>query len=131
METKNPCAFFFCQKQNQEEKYMSIYQEEMMRKLPRLGCTGTLDENTGSLTIRYNGVYLCQQLVDGTLLYEDLIDNLNKDDDKNPDPPDLSDIKEKLDDYIKDERGCLFNINTGVYKQLSLNEEKHTHNQQR
>ena len=33
----------------------------------------------------------------------DLIDNLNKDDDKNPDPPDLSDIKEKLDDYIKDE----------------------------
>ena len=48
---------------------MSIYQEEMMRKLPSLGCTGTLDEDTGSLTIRYNGVYLGRQLVDGTLLY--------------------------------------------------------------
>ena len=23
---------------------MSIYQEQMMRKLPKLGCTGTLDE---------------------------------------------------------------------------------------
>lgn len=50
---------------------MSIYQEEMMRKLPRFGCTGTLNENTGSLTIRYNGVYLGRQLADGTLLYTD------------------------------------------------------------
>ena len=48
---------------------MSIYQEEMMRKLPKLGCTGTLDEATGTLSIRQNGVFLCQQLVDGTLLY--------------------------------------------------------------
>ena len=50
---------------------MSIYQEEMMRKLPKLGCTGTLDEATGTLSIRQNGVFLCQQLVDGTLLYTD------------------------------------------------------------
>ena len=48
---------------------MSIYQEEMMRKLPELGCTGTLDEATGMLSIRQNGISLCQQLVDGTLLY--------------------------------------------------------------
>ena len=48
---------------------MSIYQEEMMRKLPKLGCTGTLDAETESLPIRQNGIFLCQQLVDGTLLY--------------------------------------------------------------
>ena len=42
---------------------MSIYQEEMMRKLPKLGCTGTLDEATGTLSIRQNGVFLCQQIV--------------------------------------------------------------------
>ena len=48
---------------------MSIYQEEMMRKLPKLGCTGTLDEATGTLSIRQNGVFLCQQLVDGILRY--------------------------------------------------------------
>ncbi len=43
---------------------MSIYQEEMTRKLPKLGCTGTL-------SIRQNGVFLCQQLIDGALLYTD------------------------------------------------------------
>ena len=45
---------------------MSIYQEEMMRKLPCLGRTGSLDEDTGSLTIRYDGVYLGRRLADGT-----------------------------------------------------------------
>lgn len=50
---------------------MTIYQEEMMRKLPKLGCTGTLDEAKGMLAIRQNGVFLCQQLADGTLLYTD------------------------------------------------------------
>jgi len=54
---------------------MSIYQEEMMRKLPKLGCTGTLDEATETLSIRQNGVFLCQQLVDGTLLYEALCEH--------------------------------------------------------
>ncbi len=48
---------------------MSIYQEEMMRKLPKLRCTGTLDEATKTLSIRQNGVFLCRQLIDGTLFY--------------------------------------------------------------
>lgn len=71
MERKIHVPFSFAKNKNQEEKHMSIYQEEMMRKLPKLGCTGTLDAATGTLSIRQNGVFLCQQLADGSLLYTD------------------------------------------------------------
>ncbi len=50
---------------------MTIYQEEMMRNLPKLGCAGKYDETDASLSISYNGVHLCKQLMDGTLFYSD------------------------------------------------------------
>ncbi len=37
---------------------MTIYQEEMMRNLPKLGCAGKYDETDASLSISYNGVHL-------------------------------------------------------------------------
>ncbi len=50
---------------------MTIYQEEMMRNLPKLGCAGKYDETDASLSISYSGVHLCKQLMDGTLTYSD------------------------------------------------------------
>ncbi len=42
-----------------------------MQKFPKCGCTGMLNDGAGTLSIRQDGVFLCQQLVDGTLLYTD------------------------------------------------------------
>ncbi len=35
---------------------MTIYQQEMLRRLPRLGCAGRMDENDETLYISYQKV---------------------------------------------------------------------------
>ena len=48
---------------------MTIYQEEMMRNLSKIGCAGRYEETDASLSISYNGIHLCKQLMDGSLTY--------------------------------------------------------------
>lgn len=48
---------------------MTIYQKELLRKLPSLGYTGEYDESTERLCVSANGIPLCEQTADGYLRY--------------------------------------------------------------
>lgn len=48
---------------------MNIYQQELLRKVRPLGCTGEYDENSGNLNIQYDSVLLCKQDENGYLTY--------------------------------------------------------------
>ena len=48
---------------------MTIYQQEMLRRLPQLGCAGRMDENDETLYISYQKEALCWQNRQGFLSY--------------------------------------------------------------
>lgn len=48
---------------------MTIYQQELIRKLPQLGCAGRMDENDETLYITYQKETLCWQDRQGFLSY--------------------------------------------------------------
>lgn len=47
---------------------MTIYQQELIRKLPLLGCTGQYSEDTDKVSILYNDEPLCEQDSNGYLI---------------------------------------------------------------
>ncbi len=49
---------------------MNIYQQELLRKVRLLGCSGNYDEDSGKLNVQYEGVPLCKQDKDGYLSYD-------------------------------------------------------------
>lgn len=48
---------------------MTIYQQELMRKLSKYGCTGQYNEESKRLEVSYDGIPLCSQDEDGFLRY--------------------------------------------------------------
>ena len=48
---------------------MTIYQQELLRKLSKYGCTGQYNEECKRLEISYSGIPLCSQDKDGFLQY--------------------------------------------------------------
>lgn len=51
------------------DKSMTIYQQELMRKLAHFGCSGQYDDETKILKVSYDGIPLCAQGEDGFLRY--------------------------------------------------------------
>lgn len=49
---------------------MNIYQQELLRKMRPLDCTGEYDEDSEKLNVQYEGVLLCKQDKDGYLSYD-------------------------------------------------------------
>ena len=49
---------------------MNIYQQELLRRVQSLGCTGNYDEESGKLNVQYEGVLLCKQDKNGFLTYD-------------------------------------------------------------
>ena len=49
---------------------MNIYQQELLRKVRPLGCSGNYDEDSGKLNVQYKGVLLCKLDKDGYLSYD-------------------------------------------------------------
>ncbi|MFR9310121.1 hypothetical protein [Hydrogeniiclostridium mannosilyticum] len=49
---------------------MNIYQQELLRKVQTLGCTGDYDETSEKMNVRYEGILLCKQDKDGYLTYD-------------------------------------------------------------
>lgn len=53
---------------NQQAINMTIYQQELMRKLSSLECTEQYDEINNKVAVFYNGEFLCRQDDSGYLL---------------------------------------------------------------
>lgn len=49
---------------------MNIYQQELLRKVQPLGCTGNYDGESGKLNVQYEGALLCKQDENGYLSYD-------------------------------------------------------------
>ena len=49
---------------------MNIYQQELLRKVQPLGCSGNYDEDSGKLNVQYEGILLCKQDENGFLTYD-------------------------------------------------------------
>lgn len=49
---------------------MNIYQQELLRRVQPLGCTGNYDGESGKLKVQYEGVLLCKQDENGFLTYD-------------------------------------------------------------
>lgn len=50
---------------------MTIYQQELLRKLSKYGCTGQYNETGERLEVSYDGIPLCSQDEDGFLQYHE------------------------------------------------------------
>lgn len=60
---------------------MTIYQQELLRQLPKLNCTGKTDDESGMLHISLNGIPLCRAAKSAELYWsqEKLITEEQKD----------------------------------------------------
>lgn len=60
---------------------MTIYQQELLRQLPKLNCTGQMDDESGMLHISLNGIPLCRAAKSAELYWsqEKLITEEQKD----------------------------------------------------